>query len=150
MRIGWFFLFLFLPTLCVGELPVQLTAMRVKVQTEKKAFVGKNIRLDKEQRKEFWPMYRKYQEALMKVNDRWGNLFFEFRMLGGHLTDEKADEFLKGYLSWEKEKLALKEKFFRKFKKILPAKIVARYFQLENKMEAFVAYDVAIHSPRVK
>jgi len=148
--IRWTLLLLLLPGLVWAELPNQLVMMRVKIQREKKAFVAKNIKLEEGESRDFWPLYHRYQEKLMKVNNRWGQIVFNIGVQGGLLSDKKAGRYLSDTLLWEEEKLNLKIKYLNKFKKILSNKTLARYYQLENKMEAIVAYDVALTLPLVK
>ncbi|MCJ7545275.1 MAG: hypothetical protein MUP30_00400, partial [Deltaproteobacteria bacterium] len=62
----------------------------------------------------------------------------------------KAGEIMKGYLAAEKERLALKEKYVPKFKKVLPMIKVARYYQIENKLEAIIRYALVKEIPLAK
>jgi hypothetical protein len=57
---------------------------------------------------------------------------------------------LKKNLSLENEILQLKTSYLPKFKAVLPAKKVARYYQLENKIQAVGRYDLADKIPLVK
>jgi hypothetical protein len=54
------------------------------------------------------------------------------------------------YLAIEREQLKQKELYFRALSKTLPAKKVARYLQLENKINAMVRFELAANIPLVK
>jgi hypothetical protein len=53
-------------------------------------------------------------------------------------------------MSIESDRLKLKKEYLPKFRKVLSEKKVARYYQLENKIEAIVNYEVAKVIPLVK
>ena len=50
----------------------------------------------------------------------------------------------------EKAEADLKAQWVPRFREILPAKKVARFFQLENKMDAVIEYDLATSIPLVE
>ena len=54
------------------------------------------------------------------------------------------------YLAIERDQLKQKELYFRTLSKALPAKKVARYLQLENKIRALVQYELAARVPLIK
>jgi hypothetical protein len=49
----------------------------------------------------------------------------------------------------EKAEAAMKESYVPKLSKVLPAKKVARYMQIENKIRALVKYELAGEIPLV-
>ena len=54
----------------------------------------------------------------------------------GVLTDEYAKEVIEGYFDVKGDMLRTRKKYVRKFGKILPMLKVARFYQLENKINA--------------
>ncbi|MGB6012680.1 MAG: hypothetical protein WBI57_15550, partial [Desulfobacterales bacterium] len=65
------------------------------------------------------------------------------------MTEEAAKELINGYLTIEEERVTLMKSFLPKFRKVLPEKKVARYYQLENKINAVVKYGLATQIPLV-
>jgi len=62
----------------------------------------------------------------------------------GHtLTDANAKRIVEQMLAAEKEVARLKDRHFRRLLKVLPAHKAARYVQIENKIQAVVAYEGA-------
>jgi hypothetical protein len=53
-------------------------------------------------------------------------------------------------MDYQKDKLDLERDYVKKFKKILPGRKVARYFQLEHKLDAIVDYDLAKNIPLIE
>jgi len=116
--------------------------IRSALQTEKKALVAANMNLTDAESQVFWPVYDEYQKGLRKINEKMAAVIVEYAKNYSSLTDHEADELLKGYLVAEKERLALKNKFVKKFKRILPVIKVVRYYQVEHTIETIVRYQL--------
>jgi hypothetical protein len=123
---------------------------RAAIQMEKKKIVAANMNLTDAESKTFWPVYDEYQNGLRQINDKLGAVITDFAKNYNTMTDAKAGEILNGYLAAEKERLALKENFVKKFKKVLPMIKVTRYYQVENKLEAIVRYQLVKEIPLAK
>jgi hypothetical protein len=120
------------------------------LQTGKKAIIVDNMGFTEDESKAFWPVYDEFQQAKQKLNERTIKVLKDY--IDGYetLTNEKAEALLREYMAIEKERTELKVAFLPKFTKILPAKKVVRYYQIENKLEAIVKYELAKEVPLVK
>ena len=129
---------------------IELTRAVIKVQ--KKQIVAKNMNLTSLEKDKFWTMYRAYQDKMDSVNERRVKVITDYAdtLKSGSLTDEKAFDMLEEYLSYERMRLITKQSFVDKFKKVLPSKKVARFFQIENKLEAIINFDLARQIPLVQ
>jgi hypothetical protein len=65
------------------------------------------------------------------------------------MTDEKAEGLIKEYFSIEESTLKLQKRWWKKFTKILPASKAARYYQLENKLDAVIDVELADQIPLI-
>ena len=124
---------------------IELT--RSVIQTEKKAIVAANMQFTEEESRAFWPVYNEYQNDLRKVNDKFVKLIEDYAESYLTLTNDEADDLLKESLDIEKERHELKESYMKKFKKELSSKLVARYYQVENKLETIINYEIAATIP---
>ena len=108
-----------------------------------------NLELTDAESKAFWPVYDEYWVQMKKIGDREVVLIEDFAKHYNYesLTDEKAEEMLKELLSIMKDENKLKKKYVKKFMKVLPAKKVLRYYQIENKMDAVINFDLAATIP---
>jgi len=127
-----------------------MDSVREALKAQKRAFVAVNMQLTDAEDPQFWPVYDCYQKDMEKVNQKIGDLILDYAKNYETLTDTKADELLKKNLALEKEILQLKTSYLPKFSAVLPAKKVARYYQLENKIQAVGRYDLAEKIPLVK
>jgi hypothetical protein len=54
---------------------------------------------------------------------------------------------LKEFMAIQNEKTKVQSKYVDRFRKVLPARSVARFYQIENKLDAIVSYDLASEVP---
>ena len=124
--------------------------VREKIKTDKKLFIAQNMNLTESEAKVFWPVYENYQKDLGKLVDKTVKLIDNYATNYQTMTEEAAKELINGYLTIEGERVTLMKSFLPKFRKVLPEKKVARYYQLENKIDAIVNYGLAKQIPLVK
>ena len=124
--------------------------VREKIKTDKKLFIAQNMNLTESEAKVFWPVYENYQKDLGKLFDKTVKLIDNYAANYQTMTEEAAKELINGYLAIEGERVTLMKSFLPKFRKVLPEKKVARYYQLENKINAVVYYELARQIPLVK
>jgi hypothetical protein len=123
-----------------------------KVKADKKLIVANNMQLTESEAKDFWPVYEQYQQDLIAINQRIGRLIEDYAAdyRGNTLTDEKAMKLINESVAIEKAEAELKESYIPKLSKVLPAKKVGRYIQIENKIRALVKYQLADGIPLVQ
>ena len=144
---------LFMPAalpVMAGEKPGSMEALRDALKADKKAYIEQYLQLTQAEAKEFWPYYNSYQFDLQKINDRLIKLIDDYAKNYKNLSDEDAVKMVNEYLAIERDQLKQKELYFRTLSKTLPATKVARYLQLENKINAMVRYELAANIPLVK
>jgi len=124
--------------------------LREKIQADKKLVVAANMNLTDAEAKAFWPIYQEYQTKLTKINERITKLIVEYAQNYQTMTNEIAKKLMTESMAVEKERLTLKESLMPKFQKALPAIKVARYYQIENKIQAIVQYSLADGIPLVE
>ena len=127
-----------------------MDSVRDALKAQKRAFIAVNMQLTDAEDAKFWPVYDSYQKDMETMNQKIGDLILDYAKNYETLTDPKADELVKKNLSLENEILQLKKSYLPKFSAVLPAKKVARYYQLENKIQAVGRYDLAEKIPLVK
>lgn len=120
------------------------------LQTGKKAIIVDNMGFTEDESESFWPVYNEFQQAKQKLNERTIKAVRDYMENYETMTNEKAEAFLREYLAIEKERTDLKSAFLPKFLKVLPARKVARYYQMENKIETIVKYELIKEVPLVK
>ena len=127
---------------------IELT--RQQLQTERQALVAAGMELTDEQAATFWSVYREYRNELAPVGDRQVDLILGFAKQYDSMTGEYAEQMLGDYFDIQSDKLKIQEKYVSRFKRVLPSMLVARFYQIENKLDAIVAFDLARSVPVVQ
>jgi hypothetical protein len=122
-----------------------------KVKADKKLLVASNMNLTDAQSKVFWPIYDAYQKDLMKINERTAKMIASYADAynSGAMTDKQAQALIKEALGIEASEVAMHKSYAAKLGKALPAKVVARYLQIENKIRAAIRFEMADKIPLV-
>ena len=68
----------------------------------------------------------------------------------GDLSNDKALQLTGDYLAAEADRLQVRRAYLSEFAKILPGRTVARFYQIENKMDAILRYDLVGTIPVVE
>lgn len=127
-----------------------LEILRNTIRANKKALVAVNLELTEQEAAGFWPVYDRYQKDLTAVHDRLIKLISDYTASFRDLANDKAMTLVEEYLSVEAARVELRRIYLGEFAKALPGKKVARFYQIENKMDAVVRYDLAAKIPVVE
>lgn len=120
-----------------------LRVTRDQVQADRKPLVAKAMNLTDDEARVFWPIYDDYKAELAKLSDRSIKLVADFGTYYRDLTDQQATDMAREAFSIEQERLNLREKYFEKFSGVMPGKRVARFFQVERRLDAVVTLNLA-------
>ncbi|MGB5551527.1 MAG: hypothetical protein WBO74_13640 [Thermoanaerobaculia bacterium] len=131
------------------EINDEFELTRSIIQTQRQAIVTAAMQLTGEESQTFWPLYHEYREAMRKVDDRSVTLINGYAESFDTMTDEIAQTMLKELMSIRQAELDVTRKYLKRFQKILPANKVARFFQLENKLDSVIDFELASEIPLV-
>ncbi len=121
--------------------------VRDVLNSEKKVAVANAMDLSTAESDAFWSLYNEYQAKLYEVQNKRITLVRDLTENLEDMSDDKADMLWVSYLKYQKKITKLKGIYYKKFKKILPAGKAARFFQIENKIEALVNAQLAMEIP---
>jgi hypothetical protein len=115
---------------------------KVKIFTEVMDFT-------EEQAGIFWPIYREYDLELTKIGDERLAMIKDYAKHYQTLTDEKAKELVEKALQLQQKRVKLRREYFKKMDKVLPSKVVAKFFQLENLILLVLDLQIASELPLI-
>jgi len=121
-----------------------------KIRADKKLLVAANMELTESEAKAFWPLYQKYQDELFLLRARTARLIKDYAEASKDMKDEKAKALLDESITIESLGLKLRQSYLPKFRKALSEKKAARYYQIENKIQAMLNYELAKEIPLVE
>ena len=126
-----------------------LDILRDTIRANRKALVAANLTLSDEEAARFWPLYDRYQADLKLVQDRAVKIIEDYTASFNNLSDDKALKLADDWLSAEGDRVKVRRTYLDQFAKVLPGRKVVRFYQIENKMDAVLRYDLAGQIPVV-
>jgi len=123
---------------------------RSVLQTDRKAAVADAMMFTDEEAQVFWPLYNEYNEKVYAVKTDRVHIILDYAKHYETLNDEKADDLMHRSIKVQQDLLKLKITYYKKFKKILAPSKAVRYFQVESKIDALVAAELALEIPLVE
>lgn len=120
-----------------------IEVLRGQISTDRQAVVALNMDLSEKQAEAFWPVYREYHEKREELADRRVKLLMDFRDNQIGMTAEQAKKMLKEAIDLEDKLNDLKHNYRADFEKALGPRHTLRYYQIENKLDAVINYELA-------
>jgi len=150
--------FIVLVTVLLGALPTvaqvsdtdYLQQLRADIQADRQALVAASLGLTEEEGQAFWPVYRQYRSDMAKVGDRMQTLIQDFAEIWDIATEEQAKTMVNEMLDIQRDELKVRKSHLSKFRKVLPEVKVARFLQIENKIDVIVRLGLADSIPLIE
>ena len=120
------------------------------IRANRKALVAVNLKMTDEEAAKFWPVYDSYQKEMNALGDRLVALLGDYGKNFKDMSDDKAMKILDEYLNIEAERVKVRRSYVEQFAKALPGRKVGRFYQIENKMDAVIRYEMAKTIPVVE
>jgi hypothetical protein len=132
-----------------AEIDKAIETMRKDARAGKSDILGKTMKLDSQQAAAFWPVYKQYEAELATVNNDRLAIIQDLAEHFDTLDDAKAKALLDRQVAFEEKKFALMKKYKDEMLKVLPAKTVARFFQVDSRLNKLAELAVASEIPLV-
>jgi len=133
-----------------------MDALRTAVRADKKAYVASMLKLTPAEAKRFWPAYDTYQRDVDAADRRRAVVIEAIIVLDKPLSNLYAKTLANELIAADEQELKARRTLHNRLIKplpgrtIMPAAKAARYLQLESKIRAMKAYDIATTIPLVK
>lgn len=137
--------FAFLSTAAIAQEQVDVASLNAAIETQRQItetqrqlIVDQNLTLTAAESEHFWPLYREYRADVAKLNDRFVKLVQRYAKQFETLGDQEAMDLLNDSLSIESDRIKLAKKYSKKFAKFMPGNKVARFMQIESRLDAIL------------
>jgi hypothetical protein len=132
-----------------------MQVLRAAVRADKKAFVASTLKLTPAEAKRFWPVYDNYQRIVDSANERRVVVVEALIALDKPISDLYARNLANELVATDEVEIKARRTLHNRLMRgvptrILPPKKAARYLQLESKVRAVQAYDIAANIPLVR
>ena len=121
-----------------------------KIRADKKLLIAENMQLTEAESKAFWPVYDQYQDELFLLRSRTAKLIKDYAGAYEKMSNDTARQLLDELMIIEALGPKLRQTYLPKFRKVLPELKVVRYYQIENKINAALMYELAANIPLMK
>jgi hypothetical protein len=122
-----------------------------KLMADKRLLVAENMELTEAEAEGFWPLFEHYQHELFLLRARTLRLIDDYASAyNTGMTEDKARALLDEMMAIESLGLTLRQVSLPDFRSVLPDIKVVRYYQIENKINAALMYQLASDIPLIK
>ena len=133
-----------------SDLEPAIQMLRQDVGKDRRAIVKANMLLTNSEAERFWPLYDQYRAEIHKVGDRRLKVITDYAANRDSMSEEEANRLAREWLDAEKQRVDIKEDYVKKFQKEgLSARTTARFFQIDQKLDAAVDAALAARIPLI-
>jgi hypothetical protein len=133
-----------------AEIDKAIDTMRKDARAGKAEILGKTMALDSTQAAAFWPIYKQYEAELQTLNNERVAIIQDLAEHYDTLNDAKAKGLVDRQMAYEEKRVALAKKYADEMMKVLPAKTVARFLQVDSRLNKLADLAVANEIPLVQ
>lgn len=129
----------------------ELRQTRALLQGAREDILNEEMRFTEEEAAAFWPVYERYQASLQPVRDRFAVVLVSYTKAyrTGTVTEQHANKFVEDYIDIQREVLEIKKDYLDDFRDALAARKAARFYQLDNKIETELEYQLSLIIPLI-
>jgi hypothetical protein len=130
------------------SLDSSIESLRADMRADKVAIITQAMQFNDQDSKIFWPVYRKYEADVVKVNDQRVALIKSYADKFTTMTDADAKSMIDQSLDFESRRTAIKKQYAKEFQKAgLSSLTVAKFLQLERRLDLLVDLKIASELP---
>ncbi|MEO7387562.1 MAG: hypothetical protein ABIX37_11550 [Gammaproteobacteria bacterium] len=132
-----------------ADLTAATEEARTIIQSERKLLISQGLTLSPEESTAFWPIYDNYMVGMKSAGDLRVKVITDYAANYGNLSENLAKQLIGDSLRYQAKVLKLRKSYLRKFQKALPEAKVARFYQIENKLDAITNFVLADQIPLI-
>jgi len=130
------------------SLDSSIESLRADLRADKVAIITQTMQLNDQDSKTFWPVYRRYEADVVKVNDQRVALIKSYADKYTTMTDADAKGMIDQSLDFESQRTNIKRKYAKEFQKAgLSSLTIAKFLQLEHRLDLLVDLKIASELP---
>lgn len=138
-----------LPQIGSGSVDVYIEALKSDIRNSTRKIMEVNMQLTEKEAALFWPIYDHYDYDMGKLNFERSSIYDFYADNYSTLSDKQAHDLIRRMTYVDRRKLSIDEKYAREMAKVLPAKTVLRFFQIERQVDRLVALKIMSETPLV-
>ena len=124
--------------------------MRSDIRTKKAALIADRMKFTDREAAAFWPVYRQYEADLAAINDKKVSIMKAYMSRHDALTDQQAHQLAQDVFDVDQKTLDLRTRCFGALEKVMPAKTIVRWLQLERRLQLLIDAQLAKDLPVIQ
>jgi Spy/CpxP family protein refolding chaperone len=101
-----------------------------------KEIVKENLKLTEDEANKFWPLFDEYMAARSPIFEERVSITEEFMMNYYAMDDATAKDLINKSIQSQQDLTDLRKEYLNKMFEVLPAPLVGKFFQLDNRVSA--------------
>jgi hypothetical protein len=117
------------------------------VENQRRILVAGALPLTDAEADAFWPLFDAYEKERRPLDERANKQVADFLAQSATLTDAQAKAMVDEALAIEEGRLRVRRTYLGRMAKAIPPRKLARFFQIDNKLDAVVRADISKQIP---
>lgn len=130
-----------------ADLDIQM--VRQDIRDHRKQVMAANLVLTPEEATKFWPIYDKYINETIKINDSRWDLIKDYATNYDKMSDSLAHDYMKRAADVDKQLVVLRENYVPIFEKVVSSKKTALWYQIDRRLDLLINLQLSAMVPVV-
>lgn len=136
-------LFFYISTVVFSQVGNRRKEVREKIESQKIAFITKELNLTTVEAQQFWPIYNEYSDKNEELLKSMGKKNIENRAVDiDEITDKEALDIADEQIVLAQKLLDLRKKYHLEFKKVLPPKKLLKLYMAEKEFKKVLLKEI--------
>lgn len=127
-----------------------ITLLRKDLRSQKKQIVAANINLTDKEAEQFWPVFEKYTDELMAINNKKYAALKEYVQNYNNLTDQQAEKLIRDALEVDQSVSQLRLRYVPIFEKVISPTKTALFMQIDRRLVMLIDLQLSSAVPLVQ
>lgn len=127
-----------------------IALLRKDLRSQKKQIVAANLNLTDKEAEQFWPIFEKYTDELMAINNKKYAALKEYVKSYDTLTDQQAEELTRDALDVDQSVAQLRMRYIPIFEKAISPKKTAAFMQIDRRLVMLIDLQLSSSIPLVQ
>jgi Spy/CpxP family protein refolding chaperone len=139
-----------IPALAQDSADEDIKLFRKDVRSLRKQIIASNLDLTDTEAQQFWPIFDRYTAELAAITDKKYALIKDYAANYTTLTGDQAEGYVKGRANVEQAIMQLRLDYLPVFRKVLPGKTAALFFQIDWRLGLIMDLQLASQTPLIE
>jgi len=123
--------------------------LRANLRANRKNLMAQNMNLTADEATKFWPIFDQYRKEAIKPNDERWALIKDYAANYNTMTDAQAQDYVQRATDVDRQLLALRLRYVPIFEKVISAKKVALWYQIDRHIDLLINLQLSSVIPMV-